>query len=59
MACADMGKNKKGKGRKLKEKKIYIYRRKKRKTDYFILLYTTFLDFVGVSFWILLGFLLF
>ena len=47
MACADIKKNKKGKGRKFKEK---MYRRKKRKTKYFILLYTTFLDFVGVCF---------
>lgn len=47
MACADMGKNKKEKGRKLKGK-IYIGGR--RGKQYFILLYTTFLDFVRVCF---------
>lgn len=42
------GKNEKGKGEKLKGKNIYW--RKKRKTQYFILLYTTFLNFVGICF---------
>lgn len=32
------------------EKKKYRKRRKKRKTQYFILLYTTFLNFVGMCF---------
>jgi hypothetical protein len=47
VSCADMGENKKGKERKLKGK---IWIEEEGKTQYFILLYTTFLDFVGICF---------